>query len=162
MSIQLQKTYSVANVLTDVTSWTVSVARNDTNAVISSGNMTHAGTGVYTYAFDEPQLGLTYAVSYVVTPSGGNPISFSDIVTGNSSTTFNGPTLTGDPLIDSYNTLLSLRLYVLSQGPSPDYVVHGHALKMVDYMKYLDQSIMQLLKEIGQRDCFEQVSLGGW
>jgi hypothetical protein len=67
--------------------------------------------------------------------------------------------LTGDVLIDTLNTLLAQRLELLRSGPQISYNVHGHALRKEEYMRYLDDAILNVRKELAQRDVVEIISV---
>jgi len=148
VAIPLRKTYRVNNVLTDVTSFTLGVVRDDTGAsVVTAGTaMTHSGTGVYTYSITEPAQGLTYTVTYAVVYL-GQTITWEETVSDTAEDTVPMPELTGDSTLDALNSLLVERLRVCRSGPKPSYSVEGHRVSWTEYLRYLDERIMALRKE---------------
>lgn len=161
MSIQLKKYFRVDSVLTDPTSFTLGVIRNDTNAeVVAAGTaMTHDSTGVYSYALTEPASGLTYSVTYVAVYN-GKTYTFEETVNGAVEDAVAMPALTGDNLLDTLNSLIVERLRVARAGPKPSYTIAGQRVDWNQYLKYLDERIMALRKEIAMSSPVEEIIIG--
>ncbi len=70
------------------------------------------------------------------------------------------PTLTGNILVDTLNSLRTQRLAVLQAGASPSYRVDNHEVDWVGYLKYLDEAIWQVYKELAQQNPFEVINFG--
>jgi hypothetical protein len=67
----ISKQYRIGGVLTNVSSFKLTVTRVDTNVVVvNNASMDNPSTGVYQYEFTEPAPGLTYTVGFAVTNSG--------------------------------------------------------------------------------------------
>ena len=161
MSITVRKTFSVDGAPTDVTSATIGVLRADTGAtVVAAGTaMTHSATGIYSYTFDEPTTGLTYTATFTFV-FGGNTTTWEETINGSVDEQIPLPTLTGDYLVDTFNSLIVERLRVSRQGPWVSYSVHGHALKKSEYLIDLDKRIALLRKEIAQSIPVEEIVIG--
>jgi len=161
MAITVRKTFSVDGTPTDVTSFTIGVLRADTGAtVVAAGtDMTHSGTGVYTYSFDEPTIELTYTVTYAVTYN-SITTTWEETVEGSVEKQIVMPELTGDDLVDTLNSLVIERLRVARAGPKPSYTLHGHRVEWTEYLKYLDDRIMALRREIAMASPVEEIGLG--
>lgn len=71
------------------------------------------------------------------------------------------PAMTGDVLLDTYNTLLAQRLELLQSGPQVSYNVHGHQFSKTQYMEYLDRSIRNVQRAMAQVSPVEEVGLVG-
>jgi len=100
MSITITQNWEVEGSLTDVTSaklsdptGTYGVKRNDTDAVVVADgtDMTHVGTGQYSYTFDEPEPGLSYT-AYVEIVYQGNTYWFEKNFTGTQESAEGGST----------------------------------------------------------------------
>jgi hypothetical protein len=163
MSITIRKTFEVASVPTDVTSFTLGVVRDDNDAsVVTAGTaMTKIDTGVYEYTFTAPAAGLTYTATYVITATNGSVYTLADTIadTAEAVTTIALPELTGDALLDTYNTLLTQRLQMLRDKPQVSYNLHGHRVSLQEYMEYLNKAIMDTKKELAQRDAVEEIGV---
>ena len=161
MAITVRKTFSVDGTPTDVTSFTIGVLRADTGAtVVAAGTaMTHSGTGVYTYSFDEPTTGLTYTVTYAATYN-SITTTWEETVEGSAQEQIVMPELTGDDLVDTLNSLVIERLRVARAGPKPSYRLHSHEVDWSTYLKYLDDRIMALRREIAMASPVEEIGLG--
>jgi len=160
MSISITRNYRVNNVLTDVTSWTLGIVRDDTGAtVVAAGTaMTNSGTGIYTYSWDEPAQGLTYTVTHTVVYA-GQTISWEESVSDTAEDTIPMPDLTGDDTLDTLNSLLVERLRVSRGGSKPSYNVEGHKVDWTEYLKYLDARILALRKEYAAANPVEEIGM---
>ena len=147
----IRKTISIDGTPTDMTSVTIGVNRTDPNAVVvASGTpMTHAGTGVYELTFTEPTPGLQYNVYYTIV-NGTTSYSLSDVVSSTSVEVIDLPPITGDYLLDTYNSLVVERLRLARNGPKPSYSVHGHLIHWNEYLAGIDKRIMNLRVEMAQ------------
>ena len=161
MSITVRKTFQVSGTPTDVTSFKLGVVRSDNHAVvIASGTaMTRTAPGVYEYTFAEPEVGLSYTVTYEVV-YGSNTTSWEETVSGSAEENIPVPVLTGDYLIDTLNWLQCQRLRVTVSGPKPSYRVHGQAVDWKEYLEYLSAEIQAVRRQIAQEHPFEIVSRG--
>jgi len=160
-TITIRKTFKLAGVAVDVTSFTLSVIRADTGAVVAAAGtaMTHAGTGLYEYAFTAPAANLTYTISYTIIYA-GQTLVLPDTYTDTSTESIALPDLTGDDLVDTLNSLIIQRLQVAREGPKPSYSLHGHKVDWTQYLDYLDKRIMALRKEIAMTTPLEEVGYG--
>lgn len=85
-TLTIRRTWKVEGVLTDVTSATISVVRDDTGAsVVSTVAMTKISTGTYEHSFTEPVAGLDYTATVIVVYD-GDTYTFEVNATGTSST----------------------------------------------------------------------------
>lgn len=160
MSITVTKTFKVDGTPTDVTSFTIGVLRADTGAVVvaAATAMDHDGTGIYSYSWEEPTSGISYTVTFTVV-YGGDTTTWEETVEGSSSDTIPLPVLTGDNLVDTFNSLIVERLRVSRAGPKISYQVHGHRVDWNQYLKYLDERILQLRKEIAAATPVEEIGM---
>lgn len=162
MAITIRKTYAVGGTLTNVVSFTVGVVRADTGAtVVAAGTpMTNVSTGTYEYSFTAPATGLTYTYSFVVTPTSGGTLSFTESYADTTGESIPMPALTGDLLLDTINSLIVERLRVSREGPRVSYSLHGHKVDWNQYLKYLDDRIMALRREMAMVSPVEEVGFG--
>lgn len=72
----------------------------------------------------------------------------------------NLPVLTGDPLVDTLNSLIAERLMLIRTGSSPNYSVDMHRVDWGTYMKELSQRIDMMYKELAQQRPWELISVG--
>ena len=68
------------------------------------------------------------------------------------------PDLTGNPVLDTYNSLLVERLRVSRAGPLVTYNVDSQSVSWGQYLKYLDERILAIRIELSQVP-FETVSV---
>jgi hypothetical protein len=160
-TITIRKTFKIAGVPVDVTSFGIGIIRSDTSEVIVASNtaMTRTGTGVYEYTFTPPTSGLTYAITYTVVYA-GQTISLPDTYVDTGIEAVPLPALTGDTLVDTLASLQTERLRVSRAGPKPSYSLHGHTVKWAEYLDYLDKRILALRVEIAQSAPWEEVGVG--
>lgn len=100
------------------------VRRTDTGAVVvASGTaMTHAGGGVYTYTFDEPDDGLTYEYS----------VRVAETIGGGSNTYYVEQTKTATPAWGDLTTLAGIRKMLVQETGRYDLVRDGFANDWTD------------------------------
>jgi hypothetical protein len=70
------------------------------------------------------------------------------------------PALTGDDLVDTYNSLMVERLRVARAGPKVTYRLHGHEVLWTAYLGSLDKRIMALRREIAAAMPIEELGYG--
>lgn len=162
MAITVQKTYAVGGTLTNVASFTIGIVRADTGAVVVAAGtpMTNVSTGTYEYSFTAPATGLTYTYSFVVTPTTGGTLTFTESYADTTGESIPMPELTGDLLLDTINSLIVERLRVSRAGPKVSYSIHGQSVKWGEYLKYLDDRIMALRRELAMSQPVEEVGFG--
>lgn len=160
MSVTVQKLVKVNNVATDVTTFTIGVIRADTGeTVVSSGTaMTHDATGQYSYTFTEPAAGLTYTITYVLT-RGTTTKTWSESVVGSIETEVPMPTLTGDNLYDTLQSLIVERLWVARAGPKMTYRIGNQSFNWTQYLQNLDERIDHLRAQYAQENPVEDVGV---
>lgn len=148
MDIPLNKTVRVNGTLTDATTFTVHVIRNDSGAdVLAAGTeMTKLSTGKYSKSFTEPVAGLTYTVTYSLV-IGGYTREWNETVNGSVEDQVPMPELTGDTTLDTLNSLKVERLRVSRAGPFVSYKVGDQSMNWNQYMTELDRRIDALRKE---------------
>lgn len=157
-NITLRKTFTVGGVPTNVTSFLVTVVRNDTQQVIVPETaMTNVNTGIYSLSFMPPAWGLQYTASYVVTFN-GQEIIWADTFNGNAEEIIPFPPLTGHVLWDTLQSLLFQRIQLIRKGPQIDFSVHGHTFYLTRFMEHLDKSILHLRLELAQAEPYEIVT----
>lgn len=66
------------------------------------------------------------------------------------------PTVAGD-LNQTLANLIALRVEVLA-NPKPDYSVHGHAFKWVEFYKFISDEIKEVARQINQLQPWEIIS----
>ncbi len=67
------------------------------------------------------------------------------------------PSMAGD-VAQSLASLRSLRLSIIQMGPKPNYDVHGHRYNFTDLMRFFDESIQSLTKELNQIQPYEYIT----
>jgi hypothetical protein len=63
-----------------------------------------------------------------------------------------------DDLMATRDALVAQRLAVIKAGSKPSYKVHGHEYDWTAYLRYLDEAITTVNKQIAQSEPFEFVS----
>ncbi len=161
MTIRINKYVRLGGVLTDLTTFTLGVTRNDTGAVVvASGTaLTHDSTGVYSYEITEPAAGLEYTITFT-SAYGGTTESWTEVISGDADESIPMPDLTGDNLVDTLNSLIVERLRVARDGGRVSYTVAGQTVRWNEYLAGLDRRIEALRREIAQTSPFEDVGVG--
>jgi hypothetical protein len=161
MNITIDKTWAVNNTPINVTSWTLAIVRNDTGGIVVAGGtpMVKTGTGTYTYTFAAPTPGLQYTATYTIVYD-GRTYTLIDAISGSTQEFIAMPALTGDPMIDTYNSLLVERLRLSRNGPHVHYSVHDHTYFWGEMLDSLDRRIEVLRKEIAQSYPVEEIGFG--
>ena len=164
--VQLHQVLTEGGTPTSVFAFTVEVTRNDTQAVVVPAGtaMVQVTPGVYEYAFTAPAPNLAYTATYTITATEGEEaISYSQTIHDRGEWRPPKPRYTGDWLQDTLAMLLWQRLAMLMAGFAVSYQVHDHRFNKMEYMQYLDNAVMQLRKELAQRDVVECISaVGGY
>lgn len=163
-TVTVRKTFYVNGVATAVTSFTLGVTRSDGGAiVVATGTAMTAvsgETGTYEYTFTAPAASLTYHLSFVITAADGNVYNLTDSFEDEGNEDVPLPALTGDNLVDTFNSLIVERLRVSRAGSRPNYSLHGHRVDFASYLKYLDDRIMALRREIAAANPWEEIGVG--
>ncbi len=158
-TVTIRQVFNVNGVPTDVTSFVLSdaagvygVKRNDTGTLVVAGGtaMTWVATGTYEYTFTAPTAGLTYTAYYRITTITGTVYQLQDSITDTTSDEVAMPALTGDNLVDTYNSLVVERLRVARDGPKVTYLVDSQRVDWNQYMEVLEKRILAIRKEIAQ------------
>jgi len=63
-----------------------------------------------------------------------------------------------DDLQSTIEALVAQRLAIIQAGPRPTYQLHGQNVSWTDYLRYLDESITNVRKQLAELAPFEIVS----
>ena len=156
-TLTIRKTWTVNGTPTNVTTITLGIVRDDTQAtVLASGTaMNLVATGVYEYTLANIDGGTTYTATVVVTYDGQ---TFTETVVAAPDVT-PATAVYPDSLPAALNQLMAL-LLLITLNPKPSYHAYGRSYSWNEYQEMLTRQMEQITKLIAQANPFEIVSRG--
>lgn len=156
-TLTIRKTWKVNGVMTNPTSMTLGIVRDDTGAIVLAAGtaMTVVATGVYEYTLASVDGGTAYTATVTVVYAGQ---TYTEQVNAIPDVTPESATYP-DSLTDCLNQLASLMLQI-TLTPKPSYTVHNHSYSWTEYQEMLGRQMEQLTKLISQGNPFEIMSRG--
>ena len=156
MNLTIRKIWNVNGTLTNVTSITVSVVRDDIQAsILSTTDMTPIGTGVYSYTLTNVPSGTTFTATITVVYGGQTYVETQVLV----------PEVTPEEIcwphglkriLDHMTSLLAL----VTLKPKSSYNVEGHSWSWNEYQTMLGTQLAAITKQYVEQQPYEFVSHG--
>lgn len=155
--LTVRKTWRVNGTLTAVTSITLGVVRDDTQAVVLAAGtaMPAVATGVYEYTLPTVDGGTTYTATITVVYAGQTYVETVVCVPEVAPASIEWP----DGFKQILSQLMSLAA-LITLNPNPNVSVHGHSYSNGEYLEILGRQIEQFTKLHAQAHPFEIVSRG--
>lgn len=156
-TLTVPKTWEIDGVLTDPTSITLGITRDDSHtAVLPPGTpMERASTGVYRYTLQNVDGSTTYTASVAVV-WGGSTYRF-DFAVAPEVVSASVAYPDGLPVVLRQLQALLLQVTI---APKPTYSVHGHSYSWNEFQEMLTRQIEQVTKLYSQANPFEILSRG--